>query len=89
VVPLIMPIAVSYGIDPVHLGIIFLTNMEIGYSTPPVGINLFISSFRFNKSVPALYRAAVPFLIILLVGLMLITYIPELSLWLIERFGIH
>ena len=89
VVPLIMPIALSYGIDLVHLGIIFLTNMEIGYSTPPVGMNLFISSFRFNKSVPALYRAAVPFLIILLIGLMLITYIPDLSLWLITHFGIR
>ncbi len=89
VVPLIMPIAVSYGIDPVHLGIIFLTNMEIGYSTPPVGMNLFIASFRFNKPVLDLYRAAVPFLIILLIGLMLITYIPELSLGLVQRFGIQ
>ncbi|MDA3833123.1 MAG: TRAP transporter large permease subunit, partial [Spirochaetales bacterium] len=89
VVPLIMPIAVSYGIDPVHLGIIFLANMEIGYSTPPVGMNLFIASFRFNKPVLDLYRAAIPFLIILLIGLMLITYIPELSLGLIHRFGIQ
>jgi tripartite ATP-independent transporter DctM subunit len=89
VVPLIMPIALSYGIDPVHLGIIFLTNMEIGYSTPPVGMNLFIAAFRFNKPVLRLYLAAVPFLIILLIGLMLITYIPDLSLYLISRFGIH
>jgi len=89
VVPLIMPIAVSYGIDPVHLGIIFLTNMEIGYSTPPVGMNLFIAAFRFNKPVLELYWAAVPFLIILLIGLMLITYVPDLSLFLISRFGIQ
>jgi tripartite ATP-independent transporter DctM subunit len=89
VVPLILPIALSYGIDPVHLGIIFLTNLEIGYTTPPVGMNLFISCFRFNKSIMTLYRAAIPFLLILLVGLMLITYIPWLSLFLIDFFGIQ
>jgi len=89
VVPLIMPIALSYGIDPVHLGIIFLTNMEIGYSTPPVGMNLFIAAFRFNKPVLRLYLAALPFLVILLIGLMLITYIPDLSLFLISKFGIQ
>lgn len=89
VVPLIMPIAISYGIDPVHLGIIFLTNMEIGYTTPPVGMNLFIAAFRFNKPVLDLCRAAVPFLVILLIALMLITYIPDLSLFLISKFGIR
>ena len=88
VVPLIVPIAMSYEINPVHLGIIFLTNLEIGYSTPPVGMNLFISCIRFDKSVITLYRAAVPFILILLIGLLVITYVPELSLWLIERFGI-
>jgi C4-dicarboxylate transporter DctM subunit len=88
VVPLIVPIALSYDINPVHLGIIFLTNLEIGYSTPPVGMNLFISCIRFDKSVITLYRAAIPFILILLVGLLVITYVPELSLWLIERFGI-
>jgi C4-dicarboxylate transporter, DctM subunit len=89
VVPLILPIALSYGIDPVHLGIIFLTNLEIGYTTPPVGMNLFISCFRFNKPIMTLYRASIPFLLILLVGLMLITYIPWLSLFLIDFFGIQ
>lgn len=88
VVPLILPIATSYGVNPVHLGIIFLTNLEIGYSTPPVGINLFISSFRFKKSVISLYRAAIPFIIILLIGLAIITYVPQLSLGLVEHFGI-
>ncbi len=88
VVPLILPIAKSYGIDPVHLGIIFLTNLEIGYSTPPVGLNLFISSFRFRKSITALYSAAVPFLVILLIALMVITYVPQLSLGLVEHLGI-
>jgi len=87
-VPLILPIAVSYDINPVHLGIIFLTNLEIGYSTPPVGMNLFISSFRFKKSVLSLYKASIPFLIILFIALMFITYMPQLSLWLVEYFNI-
>jgi C4-dicarboxylate transporter, DctM subunit len=89
VVPLILPIAVSYGVDPIHLGIIFLTNLEIGYSTPPVGMNLFISCFRFKRDVIALYRASVPFLVVLLFALMLITYIPQLSLWLVTTLGIQ
>jgi tripartite ATP-independent transporter DctM subunit len=89
VVPLIIPIAMSYDINPVHLGIIFLTNLEIGYSTPPVGMNLFISCFRFNKPVVTLYKASVPFLIILLMGLVVITYVPQLSLMLVEYFNIR
>jgi len=89
VVPLILPIALRYGVNPVHLGIIFLTNLEIGYSTPPVGMNLFISCFRFNKRVLTLYRAAIPFLAILLLGLAMITYIPQLSLWPVALFGIR
>jgi len=88
VVPLIVPIAASYEINPVHLGIIFLTNLEIGYATPPVGMNLFISCFRFDKPVITLYRAAIPFLIILLIGLAIITYVPVLSLGIIDHFGI-
>jgi len=88
VVPLILPIAISYNVNPVHLGIIFLTNLEIGYSTPPVGMNLFISCFRFKKPVTTLYRASIPFLIILFAGLMIITYVPELSLGLVDFFGI-
>jgi C4-dicarboxylate transporter, DctM subunit len=89
VVPLILPIAVSYGVDPIHLGIIFLTNLEIGYSTPPVGMNLFISCFRFKRPVIALYNASVPFLVLLLIALMLITYIPQLSLWLVTTLGVQ
>jgi tripartite ATP-independent transporter DctM subunit len=84
VVPLITPIALRFGVDPVHLGVIFLANLGIGYSTPPVGMNLFIASFRFEKPVLKLYVATLPFLIILLVALLLITYIPEMSLWLVE-----
>ncbi len=86
VVPLIVPIAISYGVDPVHLGIIFLTNLEIGYLTPPIGLNLFISSFRFKKSILYFYRVSLPFLAILLIALLLITYIPSISLFLVGMF---
>jgi len=84
VVPLIVPIALSYGVDPVHLGIIFLTNLEIGYLTPPIGLNLFIASYRFNKSITELYRVSLPFLALMLIALALITYIPDLSLFLVN-----
>jgi len=80
IVPLILPVATSYGIDTVHLGIIFLANMQIGYFTPPVGMNLFIASYRFNKPITELYRASIPFMIVLLAALLIITYFPELSL---------
>lgn len=80
VVPLILPIAQEFGVDPLHLAVVFLTNLEIGYITPPVGINLFISSFRFDKSVIELYKASVPYLILMFIALMIITYIPWLCL---------
>lgn len=86
VVPLILPIAEAFGVNPVHLGIIFLTNLEIGYSTPPVGLNLFISSYRFKKPIATLARSALPFLLLLFAALMLITYVPDLSLWLVRVF---
>jgi len=81
IVPLLLPLAQRFGVDPVHLGIIFLANLEIGYSTPPVGINLFIASQRFEKPVLSLFRATLPFLGLMLVWLMVVTYVPELSLW--------
>lgn len=84
VVPIIVPIAIKFGVDPIHLGIIFLTNLEIGYMTPPVGLNLFISSYRFNKPILHIYKVAIPYLIILTIGLLLITYIPLLSLGLLK-----
>jgi len=84
VVPLITPIAHAYGIHPIHLGIIFLTNLEIGASIPPLGINLFISSIRFEKPVLRLYLASLPFIAILLVGLAIITYFPWFSLALLK-----
>ncbi|MFC2170458.1 TRAP transporter large permease [Calditrichota bacterium] len=84
VVPLILPIAQEFGVNPIHLGIIFLTNLEIGYSTPPVGLNLFIASFRFRKPVISLYRAALPFLAIMIITLIIITYWEDLSLILVK-----
>ena len=82
-VPIILPIAIGYGIHPVHLGIIFLANMQIGYITPPVGMNLFISSHRFERPVIEVYRATIPFFIILLIAVLLITYLPGISLFLV------
>lgn len=87
VVPLIVPVALGFGVDPVHLGIIFLTNLEIGYITPPVGLNLFISSYRFNEPVISLYAASIPFLLILLGALLVITYVPAISLFLLRIAG--
>ena len=81
VVPLILPLALRYGVDPVHLGIIFLANLEIGYITPPVGINLFLASQRFNKSVLEVFRSTLPFLFLMLLWLILVTYVPLISLW--------
>jgi len=81
VVPLLLPLAARYDINPIHLGIIFLANLEIGYSTPPIGINLFIASQRFKKPIITLFRATIPFLLIMLAWLLAITYLPALSLW--------
>jgi C4-dicarboxylate transporter, DctM subunit len=86
VAPLIIPIAKSFDVNMVHLGIIFLTNLEIGYSTPPVGINLFIAASRFNEPIVKLYRAALPFLGLRILGLLAITYFPALSLFLVDWF---
>jgi tripartite ATP-independent transporter DctM subunit len=84
VVPLIIPIAEAYGVDLIHLGIIFLTNLQIGYCTPPVGLNLFLASYRFDKPVVELYRATLPFLALLMVTLIIITYFPAISLFLVN-----
>jgi C4-dicarboxylate transporter, DctM subunit len=86
VVPLITPIAIEYGVDPVHLGIIFLANLEIGYITPPVGLNLFISSLAFKKKVVYLYKTVLPFFFLLLGALLVITFWEDLSLVLVRIF---
>ncbi|MEM9067237.1 MAG: TRAP transporter large permease subunit [Myxococcota bacterium] len=85
VVPLILPIARELGVNDYHLGIVFLLNLEIGYMTPPVGLNLFISSFRFGKPVTMLYRAVLPFIGLLMVALVITTYVPSLSLLLLSE----
>ena len=83
VVPLILPIAAQYGVHPVHLGIVFLAAMQLGYMTPPVGLNLFIASYRFEKPIMHVYSATFPFLIILMLSVILIAFWPDLSLWLV------
>lgn len=85
IVPLILPIAAQYGVHDVHLGIVFLAAMQLGYMTPPVGLNLFIASFRFEKSIMHVYSATFPFLIILTLSVILITFWPALSLWLVTN----
>ena len=87
VVPLISEIGAAYEIDPVHLGIIFIANLELGYLTPPVGLNLFLASYRFDRPLLDVYRASVPFLIILAIGVLFITYVPWLTLGLLDIFG--
>ena len=83
VVPLILPVASQFGIDPIHLGIVFLAAMELGYLTPPVGLNLFISSFRFEKEITEVYLATLPFLLVLLICVIIIAFVPRLSLFLL------
>ena len=80
VVPLIAPLGLAYGVDPLHLGIIFLTNLELGYLTPPVGMNLFLASYRFRRPLGEVYRAALPFLAIRAGAVLLVTYLPWLTL---------
>jgi tripartite ATP-independent transporter DctM subunit len=87
VVPLIVPLGLAFGIDPIHLGIIFIANLELGYLTPPVGLNLFFASYRFERPLLEIYRAAVPFLIILGFGVLLITYVPPLTTGLLTILG--
>ena len=77
--PLVAPIGVAYGIDPVHLGIVFLANLELGFLFPPMGLNLFLSSSRFQKPLPYLYARTAPFLVILAVGVLLITYLDVMT----------
>ncbi len=80
IIPLLLPVALGFDIHPIHLGIIFLANMQIGYMTPPVGLNLFIASYRFDRPIMQLYKATLPFLLILLLSVLIITYWPSLSL---------
>jgi C4-dicarboxylate transporter, DctM subunit len=85
--PLVAPIGAAYGIDPVHLGVVFLANLELGFLFPPAGLNLFLSSSRFNKPLPQLYRHVVPFLLILGAGVLAITYLPQMSVGVVRLLG--
>ena len=87
--PLIAPMGAAFGVDPVHLGVIFLANLEMGFLLPPVGLNLFLSSSRFNKPLTSLYRHILPFLVITGVGVLLITYMPWMSLGVLKLLGKH
>jgi len=80
----VTPMAAAYGIDPIHLAIVFLANMELGYLMPPMGENLFLSSYRFNQSLTSIYRSTLPYTAILLVAVLLITYVPWMTLGLAE-----
>lgn len=85
--PLVVPLGLAFGVHPVHLGVIFLANLELGFLLPPIGLNLFLSASRFGTPITRLYRHVVPFLIILGVGVLLITYVPAMSLGLLKIFG--
>ncbi len=87
IVPLILPIAAAFGVDPIHLGIIFLANMQLGYLTPPVGMNLFLASFRFKRDLLDIWYACIPFFLISLVGVLIITFVPALTVGVVELFG--
>ena len=86
VVPLLLPMGAAYGIDPVHLGIIFLANMELGFLCPPLGLNLFLSSYRFKKPMTEVYWAALPMYGILYLMVLVITYFPFFTTWLPSLF---
>ena len=87
IVPLIAPLAAAYGINPVHLGVVFLANMQLGYLMPPMGENLFLSAYRFNQPLATIYRCVLPFVGVILVAVMIITYVPALTLWLLGVLG--
>jgi TRAP-type C4-dicarboxylate transport system permease large subunit len=81
VAPLVIPLASAFGVDPVHMAVIFLANMELGYLMPPMGENLFLSSYRFNRPLAAVYRSTLPYTAAVLIAVLLITYVPALTLW--------
>jgi tripartite ATP-independent transporter DctM subunit len=85
--PLIAPMGAAFGVDPVHQGVIFLANLELGFLTPPVGLNLYLSSSRFGKPLPEVTRTAFPFLVIMAVAVLLITYVPDMSLGILKLLG--
>ena len=87
-VPLIVPLGEAFGIDPIHLGIIFLANLELGYLTPPVGLNLFLAAYRFEVPLVKIYKDVLPFFLVLLVAVLLITYLPWISTGFLSLLGL-
>jgi TRAP-type C4-dicarboxylate transport system permease large subunit len=87
VAPLLVPLGAAYGVHPVHLGIIFIANLELGYLTPPVGLNLFLASYRFKRPLLEICRASLPMLAILAIGVLVITYVPWLTLGILQWLG--
>src|SRR5262249_48265944 len=87
--PLVAPLGVVFGVDPVHLGVVFLANLELGFLFPPMGLNLLLSATRFGKPLPYLYRHALPFLLIMAVGVLVITYVPSLTSGVAGLLGAH
>ena len=85
--PLLAPLGAAYGIDPIHLGVVFLANLELGFLFPPMGLNLFLSASRFGKPLPYIYKRSFPFLIIMSIGVLLITYLPALTTGVVRLFG--
>jgi C4-dicarboxylate transporter DctM subunit len=85
--PLLLPIAVAIGVDPIHFGIIVVTNLSIGTFTPPFGINIFVAQSIFDVPLRSIYAGVAPFIAVAIVGLMIVTYVPELSLWLVRFIG--
>ena len=84
IVPLIKPLGAHFGIEPFHLAIIFIANMELGFLTPPVGMNLFLAAYRFNEDMPNIYKSIFPFFIVKLFAVVLITYLPIITLGLLH-----
>ena len=87
VVPLVAPMGAAYGIDPVHMGIIFLANMELGYLMPPMGENLFLSSMRFKQPLGRIYRYTLPYIVMITIAVLIITFVPAMTLGLVEIFA--
>ena len=85
--PLVAPLGALFGVEPVHLGVVFLANLELGFLFPPMGLNLFLSASRFGKPLPYLYKQALPFLIILAIGVLIITYVPAMTTGMVKLLG--
>jgi C4-dicarboxylate transporter DctM subunit len=89
IAPLVAPLGRAYGIEPIHLGVVFLANLELGFLLPPMGLNLFLSAARFEKPLAYVYRRAIPFLLIMSVGVLLITYFPAITTGVVRLFTGH